>query len=86
MTLKEAGSEEIGEIKGGFLRVRTEPVDGSLCRFLQNGPEAVNAAWRNTPGRCSARQPCSPGSMPTSGNVFSFISNSLAFQAVFFVS
>lgn len=42
-TLKEAGIEEILEIKGGFLRVRTEMVDCDLYRFLKNDPEAVNA-------------------------------------------
>ncbi len=42
-TLKEAGIEEILEIKGGFLRVRTELVDCDLYRFLKNDPEAVNA-------------------------------------------
>ena len=42
-TLKEAGIEEILEIKSGFLRVRTELVDCDLYRFLKNDPEAVNA-------------------------------------------
>jgi len=42
-TLKEAGIEEILEIKGGFLRVRTELLDCDLYRFLKNDPEAVNA-------------------------------------------
>ena len=42
-TLKEAGIEEILEIKGGFLRVKTEMVDCDLYRFLKNDPEAVNA-------------------------------------------
>lgn len=42
-TLREAGIEEILEIKGGFLRVRTELLDCDLYRFLKNDPEAVNA-------------------------------------------
>lgn len=42
-TLKEAGIEEILEIKGGFLRVRTELLNCDLYRFLKNDPEAVNA-------------------------------------------
>ncbi len=42
-TLKEAGIEEILEIKGGFLRVKTEMVYCDLYRFLRNDPEAVNA-------------------------------------------
>ena len=42
-TLKEAGIEEILEIKSGFLRFRTELVDCDLYRFLKNDPEAVNA-------------------------------------------
>ncbi|MBR2259430.1 MAG: response regulator [Blautia sp.] len=42
-TLKEAGIEEILEIKSGFLRVRTELLDCDLYRFLKNEPEAVNA-------------------------------------------
>ena len=42
-TLKEAGVEEILEIKGGFLRVKTEMLDCDLYRFLRNDPEAVNA-------------------------------------------
>ncbi len=42
-TLKEAGIEDILEIKGGFLRVRTELVNCDLYRFLQNDPQAVNA-------------------------------------------
>jgi len=41
--LKEAGIEEILEIKGGFLRVKTELVNCDLYRFLKNDPEAVNA-------------------------------------------
>ena len=64
-TLKEAGVEEILEIKGGYLRVRTELVDCDLYRFLKNEPEAVNAyrgnTWRNTPGQCSTRRLCPPG-------------------------
>ena len=42
-TLREAGIEEILEIKGGFLRVRTELLNCDLYRFLKNDPEAVNA-------------------------------------------
>jgi len=42
-TLKEAGIEEILEIKNGFLRLRTELLDCDLYRFLKNDPEAVNA-------------------------------------------
>jgi len=42
-TLREAGIEEILEIKGGFLRVRPELLDCDLYRFLKNDPEAVNA-------------------------------------------
>ena len=42
-TLREAGIEEILEIKSGFLRVRTEWLDCDLYRFLKNDPEAVNA-------------------------------------------
>ena len=42
-TLREAGIEEILEINGGFLRVRTELLDCDLYRFLKNDPEAVNA-------------------------------------------
>ena len=41
--LEEAGIEEILEIKGGFLRVRTELLDCDLYRFLKNDPEAGNA-------------------------------------------
>lgn len=42
-TLREAGIEELLEIKNGFLRVRTELIDCDLYRFLKNDPEAVNA-------------------------------------------
>ena len=42
-TLREAGIEEILEIKGGFLRVRPELLDCDLYRFLKNDPAAVNA-------------------------------------------
>jgi two-component SAPR family response regulator len=42
-TLREARIEEILEIKGGFLRVRTEQLNCDLYRFLKNDPEAVNA-------------------------------------------
>ena len=42
-TLREAGIEEILEIKGGFLRVRPELLNCDLYRFLKNDPEAVNA-------------------------------------------
>ena len=42
-TLREAGIEEILEIKGGFLRVRTELLNCDLYRLLKNDPEAVNA-------------------------------------------
>ena len=42
-TLREAGIEEILEIKGGFLRVRPELLDCDLYRFLRNDPEAINA-------------------------------------------
>ena len=42
-TLREAGIEEILEIKSGFLRVRPELLDCDLYRFLKNDPEAVNA-------------------------------------------
>ena len=42
-TLREAGIEEILEIKGGFLRVRPERLVCDLYRFLKNDPEAVNA-------------------------------------------
>ena len=42
-TLKEAGIEDILEIKGGYLRIRTELLDCDLYRFLKNDPEAVNA-------------------------------------------
>ena len=42
-TLREAGIEEVLEIKSGYLRVRTELVDCDLYRFLKNDPEAVNA-------------------------------------------
>lgn len=40
---REAGIEEILEIKGGFLRVRTELLNCDLYSFLKNDPEAVNA-------------------------------------------
>lgn len=42
-TLREAGIEEILEMKSGFLRVRTELLDCDLYRFLKNDPAAVNA-------------------------------------------
>ena len=42
-TLKEAGIEEILEMKNGFLRIRPELVNCDLYRFLKNDPEAVNA-------------------------------------------
>ena len=42
-TLREAGIEEILEIKSGFLRVRPELLDCDLYRFLKNDPAAVNA-------------------------------------------
>ncbi len=42
-TLKEAGIEEILEMKSGFLRIRPELVNCDLYRFLKNDPEAVNA-------------------------------------------
>ena len=42
-TLREAGIEEILEIKGGFLRVRPELLDCDLYRLLKNDPAAVNA-------------------------------------------
>ena len=42
-TLREAGIEEILEIKGGFLRVRPELLDCDLYRFLKNDPAAVNS-------------------------------------------
>ena len=65
-TLKEAGVEQILEIKGGFLRVKTEMLDCDLYRFLRNDPEAVNAyrgnTWRNTLGRYSMLRPCPPES------------------------
>ena len=42
-TLREAGIEEILEIKGGYLRIRPELLNCDLYRFLKNDPEAVNA-------------------------------------------
>ena len=42
-TLKEAGIEEILEMKNGFLRIRPELLNCDLYRFLKNDPEAVNA-------------------------------------------
>ena len=41
--LREAGIEEILEIKGGYLRIQPELLNCDLYRFLKNDPEAVNA-------------------------------------------
>lgn len=42
-TLKNAGIEEILEIKSGLLRIRPELLDCDLYHFLKNEPNAVNA-------------------------------------------
>jgi len=42
-TLKDAGIEEILEIKGGYLRVRPETLDCDLYRFMNSDPAAINA-------------------------------------------
>ncbi len=42
-TLRDAGIEEILEIKSGYLRIRPERLDCDLYRFLKSDPEAVNA-------------------------------------------
>lgn len=41
-TLRNAGIEEILEVKSGYLRIRPELIDCDLYRFLKNDPEAVN--------------------------------------------
>jgi len=42
-TLRNAGIEEILEIKSGFIRIRPEMLDCDLYRFLKNDPDAVNS-------------------------------------------
>ena len=42
-TLRNAGIEEILEVKSGYLRIRPEQLDCDLYRFLKGDPEAVNA-------------------------------------------
>ena len=42
-TLRDAGIEEILEIKSGYLRILPELLDCDLYRFLKSDPEAVNA-------------------------------------------
>ena len=42
-TLRDAGIEEILEVKNGYLRIRPELLDCDLYRFLKSDPEAVNA-------------------------------------------
>ena len=42
-TLRDAGIEEIPEVKSGNLRIRPEQLDCDLYRFLEGEAEAVNA-------------------------------------------
>ena len=42
-TLRNAGIEEILEVKSGYLRIRPELLDCDLYRFLKSDPEVVNA-------------------------------------------
>lgn len=42
-TLRRGGIEEILEMKGGFIRIRSELLDCDLYRFLEGDAEAVNA-------------------------------------------
>ncbi len=42
-TLREAGAEDILELRSGFLRIVPEKVDCDLYRFLENDPEAVGS-------------------------------------------
>jgi hypothetical protein len=42
-TLRDAGIEDILEVKGGYLRIKPELLDCDLYRFLKGDPKAVNA-------------------------------------------
>lgn len=42
-SLRDAGIEDILEIKDGYLRIRPEMLDCDLYRFLRNDPAAVNS-------------------------------------------
>ena len=42
-TLRDAGIEEILEVKSGYLRIRPEGLDCDLYSFLKGDPGAVNA-------------------------------------------